>query len=115
MLDLPANPCTYVPENRVDNQSQAPQLRDNGTPVIIREVTRSVNREPERGLTEPTINRAYSLRVEDPDPWGLSRWRVCGSLIYATATRLTLTTAMTSYLTCWVYDTHAAVLSLLLR
>jgi len=66
MLDLPANPCTCVPEGRVHNQSQALQLRDNGTPAIIREVTRSVNREPECGLTAPTINRACSVCVVDP-------------------------------------------------
>jgi hypothetical protein len=70
MLGLPANPCIYVPESRVDYQSQALQLRDNGISVIIREVTRSVNREPECGLTEPTVNRAYSVCVEDPCPMG---------------------------------------------
>ena len=65
MLDPPADACTSVPESRVDNQSQALQLRDNGASVIIRGVTRSVNREPECGVTEPTINRAYSVCVED--------------------------------------------------
>jgi hypothetical protein len=68
MLDIPANACAYVPDSSADNESQVLQLCDNETPVIIREATRSVNRDPECGLTEPTISGPILYVWRTPDP-----------------------------------------------